>query len=45
MTGKAGAKRLEQPIPAFPYKAGTPALSKLWQNESKSIQDFAKPDK
>lgn len=42
--GKAGAKRLQQPIPAFPFKAGTPALSKLWLNEPKRIDDFPKPD-
>ncbi|KAK9895538.1 hypothetical protein P389DRAFT_197594 [Cystobasidium minutum MCA 4210] len=42
--GRAGAKRLQQPIPTFPFKAGTPALSKLWLNEPKSIEDFPKPD-
>jgi THO complex subunit 1 len=42
--GIAGAKRLQQPFAPFPYKAGTAALSKLWLNESKTMQDFAKPD-
>lgn len=42
--GKAGAKRLQQPAPTFPFKTGTPALSKLWLNEGKSMQEYPKPN-
>lgn len=43
--GKAGAKALQRPLAPFPYKAGTPALSKLWLNESKTMEDFVKSDR
>lgn len=29
-------KKLEAPAPGFPYKAGTPALSRLWATQGKN---------
>jgi len=38
-------KRLEAPIPGYPHKAGTAALSRLWKHEKTSIQDHVNQGK
>lgn len=39
---QAARKKLDAPAPGFPHKAGTAALSRLWQHEAERPEDAVK---